>query len=123
MAEGWEEQGGVKDDAAKPRADLLDAYALEQLTLVLNFGAKKYAAENWRKGISYRRLIAAAMRHLWAIMRGEDFDEETKLPHAAHLMCCAMFLIWTMKHRPDMDDRWHKEEPSAKITHRLVPRE
>lgn len=105
---GWEaEQGhGMKFDQDKPRMDLLDAYATEELAKVLTFGAKKYAPHNWRKGISYARLIAAALRHIYAFARGEDFDEETGLPHPAHAMCCMMFLVWMMKERRDQDDRW-----------------
>lgn len=97
---------GLKFDAGKPRMDLVDADALEELARVLDFGAHKYAEHNWRKGIKLSRLLAAAGRHLFAIVRGEDKDPETGLQHAAHLMCCAMFLIWTIKHKPDMDDRW-----------------
>lgn len=111
-AAGWEaEQGqGMKFDQDKPRMDLLDAYATEELAKVLTFGAKKYAPHNWRKGISYARLIAAALRHIYAFARGEDHDPETGLPHPAHAMCCMMFLIWMMKERRDQDDRW-KAEP------------
>lgn len=98
--------GGTKHDSDKPRMDLLDAEALEELTKVLTFGAKKYAVENWRKGISFRRLLAAALRHVFAFMRGEDKDPETGLSHMAHAMCCAMFVIWMQRHRPDMDDRY-----------------
>src|SRR3990172_13351912 len=43
---------GLKHDSAKPMMNLLDAYAMEQLALVLTFGAAKYAPNNWRKGIS-----------------------------------------------------------------------
>lgn len=103
---GWEENGGQKFDQDKPRMDLIDGYAAEELAKVLTFGAKKYAPHNWRKGIVLSRLIAASARHLFAIMRGEDIDEETGLAHASHLMCCAMFMVWTMKHLPAMDDRW-----------------
>lgn len=97
--------GGVKYDSDKPRMDLLDAYAIEQLSLVLAFGAKKYASHNWRKGIAKGRLIAAALRHLFAYLRGEDKDPETGLSHAAHAMCCCMFLLG-LEHRVDLDDRW-----------------
>jgi len=109
MPQGWEHNGGQKFDADKPRMDLLDSYALEQLSAVLAFGAQKYAPENWRKGISFNRLIAAALRHIFAFMRGEDNDPETGLPHPAHAMCCMMFLIWTMQNRTDLDDRWKPE--------------
>lgn len=97
---------GVKFDAGKPRMDLLDPYALTKLADVLTFGAKKYEEHNWRKGIAYSRLTAAALRHITAFMDGEDLDPETGLPHVAHAMCCMMFLVWMMENRSDMDDRW-----------------
>lgn len=96
---------GVKFDGDKPRMDLLDAYAIEQLSQVLTFGASKYASHNWRKGIAKGRLIAAALRHLFAYLRGEDKDPESGLSHVAHAMCCCMFLLG-LEHRDDLDDRW-----------------
>jgi len=96
----------VKYDGEKPRMDLLDPLALEGLAKVLTFGAQKYAAHNWRKGIANTRLIAAMLRHLFAIMRGEDLDPESGLPHIDHVGCCWMFLSNNMKVRPDTDDRW-----------------
>lgn len=98
--------GGLKFDKDKPRMDLIDPYAMEELAKVLTFGADKYSANNWRKGISYGRLIAAMLRHIFAFLRGEDLDAETGLPHPAHAMCCMMFLLWMMKYKPDEDDRW-----------------
>lgn len=98
--------GGLKFDQAKPRMDLLDFDALEGLAKVLTFGANKYAAHNWRNGISYSRLTAAMLRHLAAIQRGEDIDAESGLPHIDHLGCCWMFLSNMTKTRPDLDDRY-----------------
>ena len=95
---------GTKYDQDKPRMDLLDAVALEGLAQVLTFGAKKYAAHNWRGGLQYSRLIAAMLRHLFAIQRGERIDPESGLPHVDHIGCCWMFLSNQMKTRPDMDD-------------------
>lgn len=99
-------QQGVKFDQEKPRTDLLDPVALEGLANVLAFGARKYAAHNWRGGISYSRLLGAAIRHIFAILRGEDIDKESGLPHVDHLGCCWMFLSNMMKTRPDLDDRY-----------------
>lgn len=99
------EAGGVKFDHDKPRMDLLDPYALEQLSKVLGFGAQKYAAHNWRKGLHKSRLIGAALRHLFAYLKGEDTDPETGLSHVAHAMCCCMFLLG-LEHRTELDDRW-----------------
>lgn len=97
---------GVKHDSGKPMVDLLDPLALEGLAAVLTFGAKKYASHNWRGGINYSRLIAAGLRHMFAIIRGEDVDAESGLPHVDHLGCCWMFLSNMMKTRPDLDDRY-----------------
>jgi hypothetical protein len=97
---------GTKYDGEKPRMDLLDAGFLEEVAKVLTFGAKKYAAHNWRGGISYSRLIAAIYRHLGSINRGEDIDPESGLSHAGHLGCCVMFLEWMQKNKPELDDRW-----------------
>jgi hypothetical protein len=97
--------GGLKFDAGKPPLALLDRTALEEVAQVLAFGAKKYAAHNWRGGISYSRLADAALRHLLAFMDGEDFDPESGLPHLAHASCCLMFLQNMARTRPDMDDR------------------
>jgi hypothetical protein len=101
--------GGVKYDNGKPRMDLLDSYAVEQLAAVLTFGAQKYDSHNWRKGIAKSRLIAAALRHLFAYLGGEDTDPETGLSHAAHAMCCCMFLLG-LEHRIELDDRWKGEK-------------
>jgi hypothetical protein len=97
---------GTKFDAGKPMLDLIDPLAIEGLAAVLTFGAQKYAAHNWRGGLSYSRLIAAMLRHLFAIMRGEDIDPESGLPHIDHVGCCWMFLSNMMKTRKDLDDRY-----------------
>ncbi len=100
---------GQKFDNEKPRMSLIDPEFLEGLAEVLTKGAKKYAAHNWRGGISVSRLLDASYRHLGAINRGEDLDSEWNLPHVYHLACEVMFLSWMIKHRPDLDDRWKSE--------------
>jgi Domain of unknown function (DUF5664) len=107
---------GVKFDQDKPRMDLLDAKALEGLAKVLTFGANKYAANNWRGGLAYSRVIGALLRHISAIQRGEDVDPESGLPHIDHVGCCWMFLSNFMKGslQDSLDDRW--KEPNATNT-------
>lgn len=100
------EPQGTKFDRDKPRMDLLDPSYLEGVASVLSFGARKYAAHNWRGGIHYSRLIASTYRHLGAINRGEDIDPESGLPHVYHLGCNTMFLASMMETRPDLDDRY-----------------
>lgn len=97
--------GGIKFDNGKPPMSLLDRHAMEEIANVLAFGAQKYAAHNWRKGIAYSRLLDAAMRHLFAFADGEDNDPESGLSHVAHAGCCIVFLLGMTNARPDMDDR------------------
>jgi hypothetical protein len=104
---------GTKHDQDKPMLNLLDAQALEGLAAVLTFGAKKYAADNWRGGISNSRLIASLLRHLFAIMRGEYIDPESGLPHIDHVGCNWMFLSNNLKNRPDLNDLYFNEQRTA----------
>lgn len=100
---------GVKHDGEKVQLDLLSVPALIGLGNVLTFGAKKYEAHNWRKGMVWSRLIAAALRHLFAFMLGEDTDPESGLPHIDHALCCLMFLSEFQKMKLGTDDRWRKQ--------------
>jgi hypothetical protein len=99
------ETSATKHDTAKPDLSLLDPEFLLGVTAVLDFGAKKYAEYNWQKGFLHRRLIAATMRHIVAILAGEDNDPETGLSHCYHAACELMFLAWMQKYRPDLDNR------------------
>lgn len=86
-------KGGIKNDIGKVPLDLLPMGALIEVGKVLEFGAKKYASYNWAKGMSFMRLIAAALRHIFAWSMGEDKDPETGLSHIAHALCCLLFLM------------------------------
>lgn len=83
----------VKHDGGKARMDLLPPRAVEEVAAVLAFGAKKYADNNWRLAPDTKRYVAAALRHVFAFMRGEQRDPETKRHHLAHAACCALFIV------------------------------
>ncbi len=109
------ESGGTKYDEEKPDFSLIDAEWLEEVAKVMTFGKRKYAAHNWRKGIALSRILAAGLRHLWAVVRGEDNDPETGLSHLAHLSCCAMFAYWHLKYRKDLDDRYQQNNSKVPL--------
>jgi hypothetical protein len=98
--------GGLKFDGEKPRMDLISPIAAVALARVLTFGAKKYADNNWRKGIAWTRIVGAILRHAFAYLMGETNDPETGISHMAHIMCEAMFLIEFEQTHPELDDRY-----------------
>ena len=86
---------GQKHDQSKPRYSLIPADALAAIVGVLEYGATKYAPNNWKHVENAReRYYNASMRHIQAWWSGEQNDPETSLPHLAHAACSLMFLMW-----------------------------
>lgn len=80
------------------RRDLLDVLtcldkALTTAAHVFTYGAKKYAAWNWIKGMQWSVPLACAQRHALAMMGGELLDSESGLPHEGHLACNIIMLM------------------------------
>ena len=101
---------GIKHDKDKVRLDLLSPLWLNGVGQVLTFGAKKYAAHNWRKGLERSRLIGASLRHILAYLGGEDRDPETGLLHLFHASCCLMFASELHFTKPNTDDRYKERK-------------
>ncbi len=99
-------QTGDRKNEGKPQWSLVPQSALIPMVKVLEFGAKKYAPHNWKKGLSVREICESMKRHLDAFMEGGNLDPESGLSETGHLQCNALFLSWMMEHRPDMDDRF-----------------
>jgi hypothetical protein len=99
----------IKADSGKTDWSLMPFEAVEEINKVLEFGAKKYAAHNWKKGsgFKYTRLLGSLLRHIFAYMRGEDKDPESGLSHMAHAGCNVIFLLYYDKYRDKFtnDDR------------------
>lgn len=100
---------GVKHDTEKPDMSLLSSIAITKIAEVMTFGKRKYSAENWRGGIGYKRLLAAALRHIFAYLGGESSDPESGMSHLAHAACCIMMLLEFETTRKDLDDRYKQE--------------
>ena len=98
-----------KADTNKPPIGLISRVALEQEAFVMQFGAQKYDAHNWRKGMKYSRLLNAALRHILAFNEGEDLDPETGLSHLAHARCCLAFLMDYQASGTGQDDRYVRQ--------------
>ncbi len=96
---------GFKKDEGKAPLDLIPWVVLEEVAQVMGFGATKYGVENWRKGMRWGRVAAAALRHLFAWLAGRDLDEETGRSHLSHAVCCLLFLMTYQKFKLGEDDR------------------
>lgn len=101
-------QLGTKLDSGKPRISLIPGEALLELTIAMTYGAKKYGEDNYKNGLSFRRLIDAAFRHLIAISDGEDVDLESGNKHVGHALASLAMLTYMMQNKPDLDDRSKK---------------
>lgn len=95
-------------DAGKPRWDLLQWGALEDVARVSTFGADKYGDRNWEKHVNsweWGRLLASTFRHLVAFLRREEYDPESGLPHLAHAVWNLLALMILVKDGLGVDDR------------------
>jgi dATP/dGTP diphosphohydrolase len=85
--------GAVRDLApGRGRFDLLSPYALEQLAILAEKGANKYAPRNWEQGFPLHLFLNSAMRHLNSLAAGRT-DED----HAVAVMWNMMALIHTRR--------------------------
>ena len=88
-------QSGMKFDSNKPRHSLLPKGAVNSVIEVLEFGAKKYSADNWQEVDNAKeRYYNAAMRHIDSWWNGEKCDPETGIHHLAHAATNLFFLMW-----------------------------
>jgi hypothetical protein len=106
--------GGKRWNKGKPQWSLVHFPSLVMMVRVLEFGAQKYAADNWKSGLSVKQILESTIRHTAAMLDGEDIDPESGLPHYAHIQCNAMFLAYMMENRPEFDDRFRDPVRLAK---------
>jgi hypothetical protein len=70
---------------------LLDFKALEPMVKGMMYGAKKYEKDNWKRPCpDPKQHLQSAMRHIIAILQGEEIDEESKVRHSGLVMCNMM---------------------------------
>lgn len=69
---------------------------------VFEYGAIKYAEWNWTKGMPWSIPIDCALRHLYAkLVKGEQDDPESGLPHMGHVYCNLVMLKWFIENYPE----------------------
>jgi len=101
---------GTKFNQGKAMLHLVPEEAIIGAAEGFMYGAGKYGAFNYKKGLTYTDLTDSLRRHTLALLMGEDIDEESGLHHTKLILANASMLEWMRCNRPDMDNRWKKEE-------------
>lgn len=105
-------RGGVKNDTGKAPLHFMVPDAIAGVCRVFAFGAEKYEPENWKEGIAYTRVWAAAMRHLFLWFFRQECDDESGLSHLDHASCDIQILqAYTKRGKTyrEFDDRPKKD--------------
>jgi hypothetical protein len=95
-----------KHDQDKIDLSLLPLPALELTAQALMYGEKKYGRNNFREGFDTNRLVAAALRHLFAWQNGRDLDEESGVSHLGHAIAAISMLVTNLADRTAKDGRY-----------------
>lgn len=84
----------AKDTAGKPQLTLVPSAIIWAIAEVREYGTKKYGdPDNWRK-VDPQHYQDAAYRHwLKYLDDAGGVDEESGLPHLAHVACNIAFLL------------------------------
>lgn len=83
----------IKADAGKPKLTLVPQQIIFDIAKVREYGVAKYgASESW-KDVDIQRYRDALFRHFIAYLKEpQGVDEESGLPHIAHMACNMAFL-------------------------------
>lgn len=101
--------GMMRFNSGKLRMSLVPASYSQYAAKVLEYGAIKYSANNWRKGGNWSEIYESLQRHIDSFREGEDFDPESGLPHLSHAAFNLMVLIEFFDKGLGNDDRFRYE--------------
>jgi len=96
---------GARFDEGKTRFDLIPPNSLDEIALVYTYGANKYDANNWWRGMKWTKVIGPIMRHLMKWLRGEKRDPESNCHHLALVALNCIALIEYERNKIGQDDR------------------
>lgn len=101
-----ERGSGARYNQGKPDWSLMPLPLLEEVVRVWEYGAKKYAAWNWAKGMPWSVPYSCMVRHARAWWwNGERNDPESGYSHLAHIICNVMMLMHFETKYKEGDDR------------------
>jgi len=102
-------QESKKYDSGKPDLTLLPIEGLSLAAQALMFGATKYGRHNYKEtGFALERILAAALRHIYAFESGETLDPESGVSHLGHALASLLMAAYIHQNFPEKDNR-HKK--------------
>lgn len=107
---------GNKFDIGKAPLHLLRFASHKQIAEALAYGARKYGEYNYLNGLEHLRVGDAIERHYGAYLDGEDIDQESGLPHLAHLGASVFILLDLVREKPELDNRYRRSTPESEST-------
>lgn len=107
---------GERKNTGKLRWRNFPLFLIEPLIEVGAKGEEKYATWNFLKGMKVEDCLDSLKRHLMKFEdpAQSDNDEETALSHMAHCAWNCLIIVYMMKTRPDLDDRYKGEPVESK---------
>lgn len=103
--EAVDENRSLRYNTGKPDYSLIPLASLKEAAKVLEYGATKYAVDNWRKPTNWRVSYACLMRHMAAWQSGEDLDPESGFSHLGHAACNILQLLDMLENHPEELER------------------
>jgi hypothetical protein len=115
MSEDKKKPKGERYNSNKLRWRNFPSFLIRPLIEVAHFGETKYATFNFLKGLTVLDSLDSLHRHLDQVEDPNlsDIDEESKCHHLAHIAWNALVALYMIKTRPDLDDRYKKEDTNA----------
>ena len=95
------------EEGRVPIWDVVSLLTIEDVvesSYVWEYGAKKYAAWNWAKGMAWSIPMACISRHIMAILKGEELDPESGCKHWGHVVCNLLMLEHYAFYFPEGND-------------------
>ena len=100
-----EENRSLRYNTGKADYSLIPLASMKEAAKVLEYGATKYAVDNWRKPTDWRVSYACLMRHMAAWQSGEDLDPESGFNHLGHAMCNILQMLDMLENHPEELER------------------
>ena len=103
--EAQKENRSLRYNNGKPDYSLIPLASMKEAAKVLEYGATKYARDNWMRPTHWSVSFACLQRHLAAWQSGEDLDPESQRNHLGHAMCNILQLLHMLENYPEELER------------------